>query len=172
MKYQSIIELNGKKYMNTKTAANAWNLRPSTVSNYCAKGKICQAIKYFEKRWYIPIDAVKPLSDDEIRKFLILTLQLKNKPSLKIDWSEFQGDKSARDTIYRYLVFRELIESFDISDEKRIPYEVVLTQKGLEFATASKKEKIEDFNTALKEWLPKIIEAAQLIVQVTQMVVA
>lgn len=69
-------------------------------------------------------------------------------------------------------MFRELIESFDISDEKRIPYEVVLTQKGLEFATASKKEKIEDFNTALKEWLPKIIGAAQLIVQVTQMVAA
>jgi hypothetical protein len=172
MKYPSIIELNGKQYMSAKTAAGIWNLKPSTVSDYCIKGKVCQAIKYLEARWYIPIDAVKPLSNDEIRRFLILTLQLKNNPSLEIDWSVFPIKDPAIDTIYRYLVFREMIEPFKIFDAKRIPYEVVLTQKGLEFATSIKKEKIEDFGTALKEWIPTIIGAAQLIAQVTQMVAA
>lgn len=170
MKYPSIIELNGKKYMNTKTAAGAWNLKPATVSAYCKEGKICNAVKYLEERWYMPIDTVKPLSNDEIRRFLILTLQLKNKPSLEIDWAIFPSDYSSVELIYRHLVFRNMIENFDIQDKKHIPYEVVLTQKGMEIATSGNRGKIADFGTALKEWLPTIIEAAQLIVQVTQMV--
>ena len=65
-----------------------------------------------------------------------------------------------------------MIENFSINDKKRIPYEVILTQKGLEFVTSGNKEKIEDFGTAMKEWLPTIIGAAQLIAQVAQMVAA
>ena len=101
----------------------------------------------------------------------MLTLQLKNKPSLEIDWSSFSTEDSVIEPIYRYLVFRELIEPFKISDQKRIPYEVILTQKGLEFVTVSQKGKIEDYGTVMKEWLPIMIGAAQLIVQITQMVV-
>lgn len=169
MKYPSIIELNGQKYMNTKTAADAWNLRPATVAEYCKDGKIYNAKKYLESRWYIPVNAVKPLSNEEIRRFLILTLQLKNKPSLKIDWSTFPSDYSSVELIYRYLVFRNMIENFDIQDKKHIPYEVVLTPKGMEIATSGHREKPTDYGTALKEWLPTIINAAQLIIQVTQM---
>lgn len=170
MKYPSVIELNGKRYMSVKTAADAWGLKQNTVSAYCKEGRICHAVKYLEKRWYMPIDAVKPLSNDEIRRFLILTLQLKNKPSLEIDWPTFPCEDSSVELIYRHLVFRNMIENFDIEDKKRIPYEVVLTQKGLETATSGNKEKIADFGTAMKEWLPTIVGAAQLIVQVTQMV--
>lgn len=168
MKYPSILELNGQKYMSTQIAAGVWNLKRQTVSDYCSKGKVYRAIKYQEARWYIPIDAVKPLSDDEIRCFLTLTLQLKNKPSLEIDWSLFPVGDSVIEPIYRYLFFREFIENFSISNQKRIPYEVVLTQKGLEFVTTRKKEKIEDFGIILKEWVPTIIGVAQLIVQVAQ----
>lgn len=170
MKYPSIIELNGKKYMNTQTAADAWSLKTSTVAKYCKDGKICNATKYLETRWYIPIDAVKPLSNDEVRRFLILTLQLKNKPSLEIDWSTFSIDEYTINAVYRYLVFQEFIENYNISDNKRIPYEIVLTQKGLELVTSNTKEEIKDFSTAMKAWLPTIIGAAQLIIQVTQMV--
>ena len=121
MKYPLFIELNGQKYMSTKTAADVWNLKQQTISDYCNKGKVCKAIKYREVRWYIPTDAVRPLSNDEIRRFLMLTLQLKNKPSLEIDWSSFSTEDSVIEPIYRYLVFRELIEPFKISDQKRIP---------------------------------------------------
>lgn len=172
MNYPSIIEYNGKKYMNAKTAADVWGLKSGTVADYCNKGKICGAIKYLEARWYIPVDAVKPLSNDEIRRFLILTLQLKNKPSLEVDWSTFPCEYSSVELVYRYLVFRDMLENFDIADKKRIPYEVVLTQKGLGIATSGNNEKIGDFGTTLKEWLPTIISAAQLIAQVAQMVAA
>ncbi len=171
-KYPAFIEYNGRKYMNTKTAADNWKIKTDSVAKYCSDGKIPGVFKYYEKRWYIPTDAVKPLSDEEIRRFLVLSLQLKNKPSLEIDWSTFTVDASLIETIYRYLVFREMIESFETGDVKRIPYEVTLTQKGMEFATSRKKDKIEDFGTAMKEWLPTIIGAAQLLVQVAQAVVA
>lgn len=172
MKYPQFIELDGKMYMSTKTAAEVWNLKPSTVSEYCKQNKVFKAIKYLGARWYISIDAVKPLSDSDVRRFLVLTIQLKNKPSLEIDWTAFQLDFATIEPIYRYLVYRELIENFGIVDEKRIPYEVVLTQKGLEFATSGKKEKIEDFGSTIKEWLPAIIGAAQLIVQIAQIAAA
>ena len=168
MQYPSIIKYNGQKYMSTKTAEDVWNLKQRTISDYCKQGKICQALKYRGVRWYIPINAVKPLSDSEISQFLILTLQLKNKPSLEIDWSAFPVENSVIVPIYRYLVFRGLIEKFDIPNERRIPYEVVLTQKGLEFST-SNKGKINNFGTVMKEWLPTIISAAQLIVQAVQL---
>lgn len=168
MKYPPIIELNGETYMSTKIAADSWKIKQETIAKYCAAGKICHSVKYFGKRWYIPIDAVKPLPNDEIRRLLILTLQLKNNPSLEIDWSVFPIKNPAIDTIYRYLAFLELIETFDIVDVKRIPYEIILTRKGLEFVTSNKKEKITDYNTTLREWLPTIIGAAQLIAQVAQ----
>lgn len=115
MNYPSIIEYNGKKYMNAKTAADVWGLKSGTVADYCNKGKICGAIKYLEARWYIPVDAVKPLSNDEIRRFLILTLQLKNKPSLEVDWSTFPCEYSSVELVYRYLVFRDMLENFRFS---------------------------------------------------------
>ena len=170
MKYQEVIELNVKKYMSVKFAAEFWNMNPKTISKYCAQGKICEATKYRDRKWYIPVDAVKPLSNDEIRKFLILTIQLKNKPSLEIDRSKFSTEMSTIDNIYHYLVSQEFIENFKITDKKRIPYDVILTQKGLEFATSNIKMK--DYSTALKEWLPTIIGVAQLITQVSQMIIA
>lgn len=171
MKYPPFIELNGQKYMSAKTAADVWSLKPATVSAYCKEGKICHAIKYLESRWYIPTEAVKPLSNSEVRRFLTLTLQLKNKPSLEIDWGVFPIKNPAIDVIYRHLVFLELIEEFNISDKKRIPYEVILTQKGFEFATSCKKGKVEDYSSTMKEWLPTVIGVAQLIAQVTQIAI-
>lgn len=162
---QSVIEYNGQKYVNTKVAADIWNLKQRTVSNYCKNGKVDRAIKYKESRWFIPIDSAKPLSDEETYKMLVMTLQLKNKPSLKIDWSEISVDNSVIVSIYRYLVFRGLIEDYDISDVRRLPYEVVLTQKGMEFVTSPKK-KIEGFGTVMQNWISIIIGVAQLAVQI------
>ncbi len=168
MKYPAFVEHNGKKYMNTKTAADNWKLKTDTVTKYCSAGKIPNAFKYYEKRWYIPIESIKPLTDEEIRKFLVLTLQLKNKPSLKIDRSIVNVDVKTITMIYRYLVYCEMIENFEIEDASRVPYEVVLTQKGLEFATSFKKEKIKNFENIVKDWLPIVINATQLAINIAQ----
>ena len=168
MQSQAILEIEGKKYMSTKTAADCWNLKPKTVAEYCRTDRLIDKIK-IENKWYIFIDEMKPLSIGEIRKLLILTVQLKNKPTLEIDWSAFSFDDSKIEIIYKNLALNKYIFPFDIRDKKRIPYEVVLTEKGLDAITNTTKRENKSFSTVLKEWLPIIIQLAQLSLNVYKM---
>ena len=106
------------------------------------------------------------MSQEEIHRILILTLQLKNNPAYEIDWSLFEYDESVLDSIYTHLHTHGYIQDFSIEDKKRIPYEVVLTQKGMELATTFRKEKTANFTVTLTQWLPIIISAAQLYFQI------
>lgn len=162
----ALLVIDGNNYMSTKTAAKLWNLQPKTVSDYCKNNKIKNKFKNGHFGWYIRTDEIKPLSQEEIRRILILTLQLKNNPAYEIDWSLFEYDESVLDSIYTHLNAHGYIQDFSIEDKKRIPYEVVLTQKGMELATTFRKEKIADFTVTLTQWLPIIIGAAQLYFQI------
>ncbi len=165
MPTQAILEIDGQKYMSTKTAADLWNLSPSTVSNYCKTGRILRKFKNGSKGWYIHIDEIKPLSDTDIHRLLVLSIQLKNNPSLEIDWSTFSFDDNVIDVIYQNLVTLGYIFPYSIADKRRIPYEVVLTQKGLETATSFKQKTIPDYSSLLSQWLPILIDVAKLIIQ-------
>ena len=164
----SIIEINGKKYMDTKTAADCWNLKPKTVAEYCRTNRVIDKFKT-DNKWYIFIDEMKPLSIGEIRKLLILTVQLKNKPTLEIDWSLFSFDDSKIEIIYKNLELQKYINPFDIKNKKRIPYEVVLTEKGLDIVTNHPKSESKSFSIVLREWLPIVIQLAQLSINVYKM---
>ena len=168
MKEQAIIEIDGKKYMSTKTAAKFWGLSPRTVSDYCKNGRIHRKFKNGKLGWYIYIDEIKPLSDTEIHRLLVLSIQLKNNPSLEIDWSTFDFDNSAIDAIYKTLVASGYIQPYNVVDKRRIPYEVILTQKGLETATSFKKKAIPDYSTMVSQWLTVIINIAQIFLQIKQ----
>lgn len=168
MHSQAILEIEGKKYMSTKTAADLWGLSSRTVSNYCKRDRIRRKFKNGGMGWYIYIDEIKPLSDAEIHKLLVLSIQLKNNPSLEIDWSTFNFDNSIIDVIYQNLVASGYIQPYNISDKRRIPYEVILTQKGLETATSFKQKNIPDYSTLVSQWLPILINIAQLIFQIKQ----
>ena len=98
---------------------------------------------------------------------------------LKALWETYFADKTnkvIRDKLIvqyiyltRYVIGRvkvNLPPSFSIEDKKRIPYDVVLTQKGMELATTFRKEKIADFTVTLTQWLPIVISAAQLYFQI------
>lgn len=169
MSISAIISIDGKKYMSAKAAADLWGLSPRTVSNYCKNNRIINKIKP-NGYWYIWIDEIKPLSIREVRQLLVLSLQLKNNPSFEIDWSLFNFDYSAIETIYRNLADQGYIKEFHIEDKKRIPYEVVLTSKGFNIATNMSKEKSTDFSSNLKQWLSVVLNVAGLIGQVAQMV--
>lgn len=161
----ALLTIDGYNYMSTKTAANLWNLNSKTVSEYCNSGKIKNKFKNGRFGWYIRTDEMKPLSEKEIRKILVLTLQLKNNPSYGIDWSLLEYDESAFERIYQQLFFRGYIESFTSIDKARIPYDVILTPKGMEVATSIKNAKTQNLYATVTEWLPIIISAAQLYFQ-------
>lgn len=170
LKELPIIEIDGKQYANTKIIADTWGLKRKTIAQYCREGRIKKAIKVSNRLWYIPTDEVKPLSKEEVHNLLVLTIQLKNKPSLPIDWSLFKYDTESISAIYNHLVEREFIEPFSITDNKRIPYEIVLTQKGLDIAVNYKNHSISDYSKTISQWLPTVIAAAQLIIQINQSV--
>lgn len=167
-----MIDVNGQKYMSTKTAADLWGVKPSTVSEYCRNNKTVNKFKNGRNGWYIQIDEPKPLSQKEIHKLLVLTIQLKDNPSLEIDWSEFTFEDSAEDSaidnVYKNLAALHYIEPYSIEDKKRIPYEVKLTPKGIEIATSFNSSPACDFSVALSQWLPILINAAQLFIQIYQ----
>ena len=140
MSSQAILEVDGEKYMSTKTAADLWGLSTRTVSNYCKSGRIHRKFKNGKMGWYIHIDEIKPLSDTELHRLLVLSIQLKNNPSLAIDWSTFNFDDIAIDVTYQNLVVSGFVQPYTITDKRRIPYEIILTQKGLEMATSFKKK--------------------------------
>lgn len=168
MRAQAILNVDGKKYMSTKTAANLWGISTSTVSDYCKNDRIHHKFKNGRMGWYIYIDEIKPLSDNEIHRLLVLSIQLKNNPSLEIDWTTFDFDNSIIDVVYQNLVESGYIQPYNIDDKRRIPYEVILTQKGLEMATSFKHKAIPDYSTSVSQWLPILINAAQLILQIKQ----
>lgn len=170
MKTQAIITVEGKKYMNTKIAADLWGLSTSTVANYCRKDIIINKFKINKKRWYISIDEIKPLPINDIHKLLVLTLQLKNNPTLDIDWSTFSFDETSIKTIYTNLVSQKYIEKFEISNIKRIPYEVVLTQKGFDLATKFSKKETTDFSSVLTNYTTILANIATIVVNVSTIV--
>ena len=162
----ALLVIDGNNYMSTKTAAELWGIHPKTVSNYCKDNRIKNKFKNGRLGWYIRTDEIKPLSQEEIRRMLILTLQLKNNPDCEIDWMQFQYNELVLDSIYTHLHTHGYIQGFSIEEKKRIPYDVVLTQKGMELATTFRKGKISNFTETLRQWLPIVISAAQLYFQI------
>lgn len=170
MKSPAIIEVEGVKYMSTNSAAILWDVKPRTVSDYCKNNRITHKFKDGNRGWYIRIDEMKPLSISEVRQILILTLQLKNNPSLDIDWSVFNFDISIVEKIYKNLVLQGYIMDFSIEDNQRIPYEVILTDKGLELVTAYRKEKLDiNYEVALREWIPIILRLGKFFIDVIEL---
>ena len=145
--------IDGKEYISTKQAATIWNVKPRTVANYCNKNKIKDTIKNGSGKWCIPLNAIKPLSEKDIHQLLVLTLQLKNNPNLPVDYSLFDFDLSNLRAVYDNLVYWEYIFPYDIEDEKRIPYDIILTQRGMQLATNFAKAKIPEFATSVTVWI-------------------
>lgn len=166
MSAPALLTIENHMYMSTKAAADLWGLHPKTVSNYCKSNKIINKFKNGSLGWYIRIDEIKPLTQEEIRRILILTLQLKNNPVCEVDWSLFNQDVSTIEKIYNHLVSLGYIQPFTIENPRHIPYEVVLTLRGMELVTSFGKNKISDFTTTLAQWLPIVINLAQLYLQV------
>ena len=165
MSAPALLTIENHVYMSTKAAADLWGLHPKTVSDYCKTNKIINKFKNGSLGWYIRIDEIKPLTQEEIRRILILTLQLKNNPSCEVDWALFNQNETVLDNIYNYLYRLGYILPFSIENKKKIPYEVILTQRGMELVTSLKKNKIQDFATTLTQWLPIMINIAQLYIQ-------
>ena len=163
---KSIIDINGRTYMNIKSAAERWNLSASTVRKYCREGRIQDCIKLNERIWYINFNSIKPLSEQDVHQILVLSLQLKNDPSLEIEWNTFNFVESAVRIVYQQLFIEGYIREITSEDDRRIPYDVILTQKGMDAATNFKKNESRNYSDIITRWGPVIIGLSQFCLQV------
>lgn len=134
--------------MTPKKAAETWQLSVYTVRKYCKDRKIPNVQKIKKGTWEIPDGSIKPLKESEIRKVLLLTLQLKNNPRFPLDWSTYDFSKEDIRKVYDSLAYRKYIDICDVEDIKQIPYEARITEKGMNLIERSKKAKIDVANMA------------------------
>lgn len=150
--------------IDTKTAAERWNVKPGTVAKYCKDGLVPGALKV-NNAWKIPSDSIKPLTQDEISKILRLVNTLKHYPDIAVD-NDVVGlaDKNVL-RIFEYLVAVGMIQKFDVEiPTELLPYKLSLTQRGLELITQTEKKKV-NMDISAKDIVSTGISAIGLILQ-------
>jgi|GEM_PF-881605 hypothetical protein len=160
-----MIEIHGNKYGDTSDFAKSWNLSKGTISKYCNEGKIPGA-QQIKRRWHIPENAIKPLTESEIKKVLILTLKLKNNPKDKIDFSTIDVKPKDIDIMYKYLENLNYIMPIEGIPTKRLPYDVIVSDKGFILLESSVKQANSkaDNTKYIADWVKVILSAASSIV--------
>ena len=130
MRPQLIWEFDGKTYMSVKAAHDKWvDVSSNEITAACKDKRIVGVIQDPEGHYYIPVEAKRPMTPENIRTVLIATISLKNRPD---DVTTITHTKGLRE-MYTYLSRIDMIEPFDINDENRIPYDVIITDKGMDY---------------------------------------
>lgn len=133
MKKPMMCEIDGKRYVTPGIFGSTLGWNRQKVTAACIDGRIIGACKDTSGSWIIPVNTVKPLEIDQIRSLMVTTVYLKNNPNHVLDYQDH--DKTV--AVYSYLQQTGFIEPFDDNSD-RIPYEVVMTEKGIKLATEGK----------------------------------
>jgi hypothetical protein len=129
---KDLFEMNGIKYMTTATASDLWELPRHTIAESCKDKRVPNAVKDSSGKWIMPVDTMRPLKQDDIRLALLSLLSLKNRNN-KID-----NVSNEAKNVLKYLVAIEAVEDFS-DDYSNFPNNVILTDKGMHWATEGKK---------------------------------
>lgn len=130
---EKMCEINGQRYVTPSVFGKWCGWSQQKITAACEDGRIIGADKDTSDKWIIPVNACKPLEIDTIREVLVTVVYLKNRPDSPLDYS----DHNAIVSLYTYLQHIGYLEPFN-PDSNRIPYEVVLTEKGMKLATEGK----------------------------------
>lgn len=159
-KQRALIKIGNMTYMSPKLAGDLWGIKYQSVTAACVDGRVIGALRDSSGKFIIPIDAYKPLEKEDIRKLMITTLYLKNRPSTDIGYT----DNEQIVKLFSYLEGIGYIEPFNINSNK-IPYEVVLTDKGMQLATKGGHVNIDWCNIGIT-----LIQVAASIITIGQAV--
>ena len=160
-KQLNVITINGITYYSPKSAADNWQMSYQAATSACKDGRIVGAFQDSTKHWCIPDTATKPIEKETIRKILIITLMLKNDPNINIpDIRKYDIPK-----LYKYLRDIGYINQFN-EDSHRIPYEAILTDKGMKLVIENKKIDINLSNIAIMfiQCIPSFLEIGATLI--------
>ncbi len=146
--------------MTVQEFAEEYNLTQATVYKYCKHGKIDGAKKVAGK-WIIPDDAIKPLTKKQMRQMLLSLLMYKNNPAAGFDFTLADCNERDISKYLQYLSNRNLILGFKADEGDKVPMNVYVSNKGLDFLFNCKdKKKWSEVIIQLgMELLPAIIKA-------------
>jgi hypothetical protein len=163
---QKLLEINGKRYMLTSEAAKMWGIKPATVSLYCRDGMIPDSFKNVDNNWWIPVSAIRPLSKAQIKKILLLTIQLTYNLTYQMDYRAYGVNIEGIKLVYNHLAKLGYIRKLDKDiNATRIPYEAKLTQKGIEIVASAADDKSNNLDIVAKEWASIILDTAVAIIK-------
>ena len=130
---KKMCEINGKRYITPGVFASSCGWSAQKMTSACKDGRVIGAEKDISNNWLIPIDSPRPLEIEQIRQVMVTSLYLKNRPTHILDYN----DQTNIVALYTYLFNTGYIEPFD-TNSNRIPYDVILTDKGMKLATEGK----------------------------------
>lgn len=146
--------------MTVKDFAEKYNLSQATVRKYCNQ-KVIDGAKKVKGKWIIPDDAIKPLTEKQMRQMLLSLLMYKNNPAAGFDFTPADCNERDVSKYFKYLSNRNLILGFKADEGDKVPMNVYVSNKGLDFLFNSKDKKkwSEVIKQLGKELLPVVIKA-------------
>jgi hypothetical protein len=146
--------------MTVKEYAERYHLTQATVCKYC-KHEMIDGAKKIDGKWRIPDDAIRPLTEKQMRRMLVSLLMYKNNPATGFDFS--QANCNERDILkyLKYLSNRNLILGFKEEEGGQMPMNVYVSNKGLDllFNSTDKKKWSDVIKELGRELLPVVIKA-------------
>ena len=153
-------EINGKRYVTPSVFGNVIGWSKQKVTAACKEGRIIGADQDSSGSWIIPVDAPNPLELEQIRSLMVTTVYLKNRPDHVLDYSDHESIVA----VYSSLQHAGYTQPFN-TDSERIPYEVVMTEKGVKLATEGKGLNLDWLNIGTT-----VIQVAASIITIVQAV--
>lgn len=157
---KKMCEIDGKRYVTPSVFGNGIGWSRQKVTAACKEGRIIGAYPDTSGSWIIPVDAPRPLEVKQIRSLMVTTVYLKNRPDHVLDYSDHESIVA----LYSYLQHTGYIQPFN-TDSERIPYEVVMTEKGVKLATEGKGLHLDWLNIGTT-----VIQVAASIITIAQAV--
>lgn len=146
--------------MTVQEYAKKYKLSQATVRKYCKQEMIDGAEK-IDGKWSIPNDAIRPLTEKQMRRMLVSLLMYKNNSAVGFDFSLADCNERDISKYLKYLSNRNLILGFKEEEGDQMPMNVYVSNKGLDFLfNNTDKKKWSDVIKELgKELLPVVIKA-------------
>lgn len=97
-------------------------------------------------------------------------MQLKNNPQYTFDWSTFTISSDNIRPVYDYLLDMSYILPYQIKESNRLPYDIVLSEKGMNLVTSfGRSNKINpNLINSSAQWISVVLQVGQIVLQARQ----
>ncbi len=166
------VAIDGLRYYPARETAELWGIKEATVRRYAEpkSGKIPGCIKR-EKTWYIPVTAIRPITQPVAQGLLWGIVSVKNDPASFLDLSKEGIDNASLESVLNELDRQNyIIVNFSVGDLHERLVQARITEKGfglLRYKRRLKENPLADF--ASPEAIAIALTTVQTLAQLAQL---